>query len=583
MGKLLVLLQAALVPLYWSPLHQSPYVFSKYVLAVYLSLAFLLPLLLLHCSWSGNACRLWGAFDRPILALAGWMLVSACFSYRLGPALDLLLLYASAWVTWKAAVVFLPDTRCRMLGLLTLVVSGVISTLPVWKASAEGETFLIGTFGNPEFVAQFLILPFGCLLPWLIRYLIRLAMKEQKLTGWFILTAGAWVLTGITLLRLQSSAALLGSVLAIASVFMMFQMRGMLRLALKPLHGTLLIVFFLLLALGFGLRLFQRESGVQELTDALLADQSVRVRLELWKGSWNLIQDHLLTGVGPGNFHLVYPEYRLESEIAVFPGKLTTVEHAHNCYIEWVAELGLIGLALLIWFMHRITARIMSFLLESDETEWFLVMGILAAVIATDGQSFFSSNIYQISPVMGLGFLLGLLESTLCQRSEREMDSTASLKEKRAFFQRRLSPLFCLSAAALLFILVNLALSASLFRRSVSDILLHDAIAIRNRGQLDDASGKFDEAIRLAPHSYQAHYYRSLLALEQGQPQAALEHSENALRFQPSSFDALFVRGIALKDLERYPEAQETLHRVLRLFPFHEPARQVLEQINALT
>ena len=50
----------------------------------------------------------------------------------------------------------------------------------------------------------------------------------------------------------------------------------------------------------------------------------------------DIIEDHLLFGIGAGSYYGVFPKYRTNE----FPG---LVDHAHNDYIEFASELGLIG------------------------------------------------------------------------------------------------------------------------------------------------------------------------------------------------------------------------------------------------
>ena len=67
----------------------------------------------------------------------------------------------------------------------------------------------------------------------------------------------------------------------------------------------------------------------------------------------------------------------------------------------------------MVWAVNRVTKALVGFLEAAEGFPWHIAMGILAAFVATDGMSFFSSNIYQVGPIIGLGFLMGILERTL--------------------------------------------------------------------------------------------------------------------------------------------------------------------------
>lgn len=569
-GRLAVLLQVAVIPLIASPYHQSPYVLPKHTLAVWVALVVLLPLLLVRALLGRR--EVWSEFDRPVGVLALWMIFCSLFSLRLTASIHLLFLYLAAWITWKAAATFCRTRKDRSLALVIFTAGALCSSLWVWKQAGSGVRFLSGTFGNPDLVSQYLVLPFGCLLPWVF---------GRTLSGWRRWGTGlALLFLAVTLLRLPPVAALLGAVLAVLVVCIGFRLRGRWPLRLRKVHGTLLVIVLLLLSAGLVVHLLTREDAVEQTMEKVLGERSVRVRLELWKGSWNLIRDHWWHGVGPGNFRLVYPLYRLESEMKVFEG-LTAADHAHNCYIEWVAELGLVGLVLLLWAVQRVTWRMMEMLSVAEGFPWYLGLGILAAFVATDAHSFFSSNLYQVGPVIGLGFLLGLLEATLREpwtEQERRTEASApgELPGRAALPLQAVAGIGLLVVAAMTLLLVPVS-----FRPSVADILLRQAIDARNANQWNRAAALFEESLRLDPQGYGAAYYRAVLALERNQPRDMLGYADWALQNDPYSYEALFLKGLALESLGRTSEAARAYEEVLRLFPPHAAAREGLRRVSS--
>jgi putative inorganic carbon (HCO3(-)) transporter len=53
-----------------------------------------------------------------------------------------------------------------------------------------------------------------------------------------------------------------------------------------------------------------------------------------------LIKDYPAFGAGPGSFYIAFPRYRQENDRSFF-------DHAHNDYVEFASESGLLGLGLL--------------------------------------------------------------------------------------------------------------------------------------------------------------------------------------------------------------------------------------------
>jgi len=70
----------------------------------------------------------------------------------------------------------------------------------------------------------------------------------------------------------------------------------------------------------------------------LLAHQGVsrELRVAMDKDTWRIFKDHPLTGTGLGTLVAVYPRYE-----SFYNG--TTVDHAHNDFLELLADTGLVG------------------------------------------------------------------------------------------------------------------------------------------------------------------------------------------------------------------------------------------------
>ncbi|MFO1051512.1 MAG: O-antigen ligase family protein [Planctomycetota bacterium] len=83
---------------------------------------------------------------------------------------------------------------------------------------------------------------------------------------------------------------------------------------------------------------------------------TIAVRLALWRGVGAMVADAPMFGHGTGQLRFVYPRYRRQEEIEAssfgrqFP---TVVESAHDDPLEIAAELGLVGVALIVWFLGR--------------------------------------------------------------------------------------------------------------------------------------------------------------------------------------------------------------------------------------
>ena len=79
-----------------------------------------------------------------------------------------------------------------------------------------------------------------------------------------------------------------------------------------------------------------------------MADSSVQMRLNIWKGTWAMAKDNFFTGIGVGEraFKIIYGEYAVNgAESAV---------HAHSLPLQILVEIGIVGLCVfgIIVFMY---------------------------------------------------------------------------------------------------------------------------------------------------------------------------------------------------------------------------------------
>src|SRR5204862_2980765 len=75
-------------------------------------------------------------------------------------------------------------------------------------------------------------------------------------------------------------------------------------------------------------------------------------RMAHWQSGWYMFLDHPVFGVGIGNYPAAYVHYYL-------PGWPEPLGHAHNYYLNTAAEVGLIGLAALLWLLAAASALLL--------------------------------------------------------------------------------------------------------------------------------------------------------------------------------------------------------------------------------
>lgn len=74
-------------------------------------------------------------------------------------------------------------------------------------------------------------------------------------------------------------------------------------------------------------------------------DTSTEMRLAFWESTIAMIQDHPFLGIGWGAYWMVYPEYDFYLQ-----GANVLIVHAHNIYLNYMAEIGIPGAVAFFWF-----------------------------------------------------------------------------------------------------------------------------------------------------------------------------------------------------------------------------------------
>ena len=226
--------------------------------------------------------------------------------------------------------------------------------------------------------------------------------------------------------------ALGAAVFCMAGVLLSLSRGGLIALGVALLAAALfggprrMAAVALLVAVGLGAVAYfgyvASEGARERITEA---NTSGNGRSDIWAVGWRMVEDKPVTGVGVGNFpgssvhYLLEPGAVLRDEFIVDEPKV-----AHNIYLEVLAEMGVPGLALLLfilgtaltcaWRAARAFARVGDFEME------MLSRGVLVGLCALLVANFFISD--QFSKVLWLLLALGpsLLAISATEEARRE-------------------------------------------------------------------------------------------------------------------------------------------------------------------
>jgi putative inorganic carbon (HCO3(-)) transporter len=257
--------------------------------------------------------------------------------------------------------------------LFVLALSGGVVGVIATVRSGAGETQelvgfgeivtgrALGSFGHPNVLATFE----GLALP------AALAIGLSGRPGWRV---PALLAFGAALSGLALSLSRGGLLAAAGALLMMLAWPPFRRAA--AVAALVVAAFAVTGATPFG-DIQQVETLTARLSSVTYSAGGVDQRFQVWDATPEMIEDHQLIGVGEGGYPDAAPQYGL-----VNLNSSGTFEHAHNIPLTIAAELGLLGLAALLWLTGALVLVLWRAYRRSHYAERALVVAIAAAFAA---------------------------------------------------------------------------------------------------------------------------------------------------------------------------------------------------------
>ncbi len=249
-----------------------------------------------------------------------------------------------------------------------------------------------GTFEQPNpyggYMAWITVFMIGVCLPqvwvWIARFLsLPDATSEDDPplpVGWLIVLLGIAALMGVALIASWSRGAWLAAVVGSGAIAFFFPKN-------RWVGVGLIVAGFLALGVVFQLGLIpasisDRLTSSTEIEFADLRDQEVSPanfavleRQAFWQAAFGMFQSDIWTGVGFGNYDAAYPDY--------FVGRWErSLGHAHNYYINLLAETGILGLVAYLLFWIAIFCQILMKLPHLSLSQRGLALGLIGVWVA---------------------------------------------------------------------------------------------------------------------------------------------------------------------------------------------------------
>jgi O-antigen ligase len=348
------------------------------------------------------------AFLWVLVAFVGWVAISATWAEESAPVVEAVIRYvpnAMLFLIVYTAV----RTRQQALVLVGAFVVGALVSAAyglVVPVDPEVSERLSGGAGNANETAAALVA--GGVLAAALAFTLR----DQPLLRLAALATAPFLAYGLFLTLSRGGLVALGAVL-VAGIVMAGRWR--------------LVAVLLAVVAALGAVVYFSSYAPETARERVTTLEGGTGRADVWTVGWRMVEDEPLQGIGAGNFPISSVHYLLE------PGALPrsdfivdTPKVAHNMYLEVLAELGVVGLALFLailgFSLTCAVQAIRAFKRSGDVQMEILSRALFVALIGLLAADFFGSRQFSKQLWLLLSFapaLLAIARGQLGSRSDR--------------------------------------------------------------------------------------------------------------------------------------------------------------------
>jgi len=384
-------------------------------------------------------------------------------------------------------------------------------------------------------------------------------------------TAEVWIGLGLVsgllylcLLFTYTRAAWLGLLVAVlVSGLLLGRFVGLARLRrarATRYAAVLAAVFMLLTAIG---ALRSSVSLGERFASSFQTGESANVeRIMTWRGAWGIFRSHPLWGAGPGTFQIYVPQHRSPQFYTM--GVAVIIDHAHNEFLEVMADTGIIGLGLFLWLAVGYVWVVVKVMRSAGDDYWrYLVAGLLAGLVAFMIQNLAGVTMRWVFG--GMFFWLWLALTAVAEGGSRPQQSDQVTGYSWAQSKAAQWPRAGLVAAYCALALATVGGAYLIIRPFQSELHLKRAKIAVQDSQWDLAYKQLTEAIRLNRYSLASYYQLGHVVNMTGQFEEALEVYQTLAALSPDYARLHYNMGAVYTNMGKDAEAAGEYEKAARL------------------
>jgi tetratricopeptide (TPR) repeat protein len=375
------------------------------------------------------------------------------------------------------------------------------------------------TFGNPNFFAAYLT----GIMPFFLDGIIK-EKQGKKFLSIFIFLVSLFLL-----FRTGSKAAILVFLLLILAYFFIYIK---VQIKVKIILTTILILFSsLIFYFNF---------------NKIKNNESVFFRINVWKGTINLIADNFISGVGPGAFSFSFPKYRPAEIMKWAKEHSYEITQPENIFLQILAETGIIGLLFFLFFLYLLFKNFNNDLLP-----------FYAGVFGILGVNFFGVDLNYITSIFLFTFLSTIV---FYNKSSKEFLIKGKIKNIFLFL------IIIYFSVIFIFQITDFA----------SDIYLKKAIDFSKEKNWDNAIKNYNESLKLNNYKIDALYFLANAYYDSGNLQEALKTFEKLEKLVPNYILTNYKKANIYMNLNDIQKAKEEYGIALKFDPYLKQANEEL-------
>lgn len=280
-------------------------------------------------------------------------------------------------------------------------------------------------------------------------------------------------------------------------------------------------------------------------------------RYEVWKAALDAAKSEPLTGIGPGTFEFWWAEHGNYPQF---------MRDAHSLYLESLAEIGPLGLLLIVAIvLGPIVLAAMLSLSEGSVSRRAPVAAAAAGMVA-----------FAVAAAVDWAWELTVLPVAFLSLAASVVGPAASSRANRSSsrFENRAWPWFARAG----FGLVGIVAIALVFIPYEGDRLVRESQAKYRDGDTLAAIDLADEALSIQPYSASASVQKAQLLLERGRTADSVSSAQEAVRNEPDNWQNWYVLSEAFYVAGEREKAVLAIRQTLELNPESMAIKNLVRQ-----